>query len=115
MAREGTMAYDEGLAEILRADLAETAGLAEKQMFGGLAFMLHGNMLCGVHPGGPMFRVGKANEAFARAVPGVRPMAMTGRRMGGFVEMAPDSFADDTCRARVLALAFDFVEGLPAK
>ena len=56
------MAYDEGLAEILRGDLADLPGIAEKKMFGGMAFMLNGNMLCGVHQAGGMFRVGKANE-----------------------------------------------------
>jgi TfoX N-terminal domain len=109
------MAYDEGLAEILRGDLADLSGLREKRMFGGLAFMLHGNMLCGVHPGGGMFRVGKDNEQFALAVPGVRRMAFTGRPMGGFVEIDDDSLADDACRGRVMALALDFVQSLPAK
>jgi hypothetical protein len=109
------MAYDEGLAEILRSDLAELSGIGEKRMFGGLAFILHGNMLCGVHPGGGMFRVGKDNEQFALAVPGVRPMEFTGRRMGGFVEVDDDALSDDTSRGRVMALALDFVRSLPAK
>lgn len=109
------MAYDEGLAEILRGDLAGIGGVIEKRMFGGVAFMLDGNMLCGVRPGGGMFRVGKENEEFALAVPGVRPMEMTGRRMGGFVDVEDATLADDTCRGRVMALALDFVQGLPAK
>ncbi|GKY87930.1 TfoX/Sxy family protein [Sinisalibacter aestuarii] len=109
------MAYDEGLAEILREELAGMPGIGEKRMFGGIAFMLNGNMLCGVHPGGGMFRVGKDNEEFALAVPGVRPMAFTGRPMGGFVEIDDENLADDTCRRRVMALALDFVQSLPAK
>ena len=59
------MAYDEGLAELLRGDVAELGAIAEKKMFGGLCFMLNGNMLCGVHKGGAMFRVGKDNAAEA--------------------------------------------------
>ena len=109
------MSYDEGLADLMRGDLAETPGIAEKRMFGGLAFMLDGNMLCGVHPGGAMYRVGKDNEPFALAVPGAREMAFTGRRMGGFVELDDEAMADDTCRRRVLDLAFDFIRALPAK
>ena len=46
------MAYDEGLAEQMRADLGDLPGLSEKKMFGGIAFLQHGNMICGVHSGG---------------------------------------------------------------
>ena len=109
------MAYDEGLAEILRGDLADLPGIAEKRMFGGLVFMLDGNMLCGVHPGGGMFRVGKDGEAAALAVPGARPMAFTGRRMSGFIEVDDETLSDDAPRGRLMALALDFVRGLPAK
>ncbi|HEX9859375.1 MAG TPA: TfoX/Sxy family protein, partial [Paracoccaceae bacterium] len=66
------MAWDEGLAQLLRDDLAaDPAGgaVTEKKMFGGLAFLLHGHMVCGIHKGGAMFRVGKPNEAAALAVP----------------------------------------------
>lgn len=109
------MAYDEGLAEILRGDLAEMPGVSEKRMFGGLVFLLDGNMLCGVHPGGGMFRVGKDNEAAALAVPGARPMDFTGRPMGGFVDVSDDTLANDDHRARLMQLALEFVSALPAK
>ena len=109
------MAYDTGLAQILRDDLAEFDGLVEKNMFGGLCFMLNGNMLCGVHKGGAMFRVGKDNEADALAIDGVIPMAFTGRRMGGLVDMAEAAFADDRRRNDCMRLALDFVTALPAK
>ena len=109
------MAFEEGLVELMRGDLAEMPGLSEKRMFGGLAFMLNGNMLCGVHPGGAMYRVGKDNEPFALAVPGARRMDFTGRRMGGFVEADDDAMADDSRRARLTDLALDFVRALPAK
>ena len=109
------MAFDEGLAQILRDDLADMDGIVEKTMFGGLRFMLNGNILCGVHRHGAMFRVGKHNEAQAPAVHGVVPMAFTGRRMGGLVDMAEEAFIDDTRRADCMALALDFVSSLPAK
>ncbi len=109
------MAFDEGLAQILRDDLADLDGIVEKTMFGGLCFMLNGNMLCGVHRGGAMFRVGKDNEAQALAIDGVVPMAFTGRRMGGLVDMAEEAFIDDRRRADCMALALAFVGSLSAK
>jgi len=109
------MAYDEGLAELMRGDLAELPVITEKKMFGGIAFMLDGNMLCGVHPGGAMFRVGKDNEEFALAVIGARPMDFTGRRMGGFVDADGEAMADDAARGRLMDLALDFVRKLPPK
>lgn len=109
------MAYDEGLAEIMRGDLASLAGISEKKMFGGIAFMLNGNMLCGVHKGGGMFRVGKDNEGEALALEGAGPMEFTGRRMGGMVDVTDEALVDDTTRAALMALSLDFVKALPAK
>ncbi len=109
------MAYDEGLAEILRGDLAEVAGITERKMFGGLCFLLNGNMLCGVHQGGGMFRVGKDNAAAAMAVEGAGPMTFTGRPMGGMVDVTDDGLADDARREEWMRLAKDFVGSLPAK
>lgn len=109
------MAHDEGLAEILRGDLAEIDGITEKRMFGGLAFLRDGNMICGVHGRGTMFRVGKEHEAAALAMAGVRPMDFTGRRMGGFVEVEDELVADEARRGALMALALAFVRTLPAK
>lgn len=109
------MAYDEGLAELMRGDLGDLPGLSERKMFGGLCFLRDGNMICGVHAGGAMFRVGKDNEARARNLDGVGPMAFTGRPMGGMVDAGDAAMADDRIRARLVALALDFVSGLPPK
>jgi TfoX/Sxy family transcriptional regulator of competence genes len=113
------MPHDEGLAQILRDALADTPGVSEKRMFGGLCFLLNGNMLCGVHgdkigPGG-MFRVGKENEATALAIDGAGPMTFTGRKMGGMVDVTAEALADDAARAEWLRLALDFVGALPSK
>lgn len=109
------MAYDEGLAELMREELGVRDGLTEKRMFGGLAFLLHGNMVCGVHRGGGMFRVGKASEAEALARPGVEPMQFTGRRMGGMVDVTDEAMADDGTRAALMRLALTHAESLPPK
>ena len=105
------MAYDEGLAETFRAALAGRPGVSERRMFGGLAFMLDGNMLCGTYRDGGMYRVGKANEAAALALPHVRPMTMTGRAMPGLVEVDREAIADPELRGQLLGLALDFVGG----
>ena len=109
------MAYSEDSAQILRDRLDGFQGIEERRMFGGLAFMLQGNMLCGVHRGGAMFRVGKDNHAAALKIDGVRPMAFTGRPMGGMVEADGELLEDDARREAVLRLALDFVTGLPPK
>jgi hypothetical protein len=108
------MAWDEGLAQLLRDDLAGEP-VAEKKMFGGLAFMLHGHMVCGIHKGGAMFRVGKPNEAAALAVAGASPMMFTGRRMTGMIDLADDATADDARRGTVMAMALRFAKSLPPK
>jgi TfoX/Sxy family transcriptional regulator of competence genes len=109
------MAYDEGLAQILRDALAETPGISERKMFGGLCFLLHGNMLCGTYRDRGMYRVGPDGEPAALGLPHVRPMQMTGRRMTGIVEADAAAVTDDALREALLRLALDFVGGLPAK
>jgi TfoX/Sxy family transcriptional regulator of competence genes len=79
------MAYDEGLAQRIRDLLDERAGVSEKKMFGGLAFLLAGNMVCGVVGDELMVRVGAEAHDEAIAKRHARPMDFTGRPMKGFV------------------------------
>ncbi|OUS08679.1 hypothetical protein A9Q96_04395 [Rhodobacterales bacterium 52_120_T64] len=109
------MAYDEGHAQILRDLLSHTNGITEKKMFGGLCFMQNGNMLCGVHKDGGMFRVGKENEAAALAVNGVDTLSFTGRKMGGMVDISADTLGDETALSSLLRLAGTFVGKMPSK
>jgi len=109
------MAFDEGHAEILRELLRDHNGISERKMFGGLCFMQNGNMLCGVHKDGGMFRVGKANETAALDVPGVDPLSFTGRKMGGMVDISEETIADAQALQALLALADTFVGKMPAK
>ena len=64
----------EALAERLRGALAKRRGVTEKRMFGGVCFLLNGNMICGSTKSDFMFRVGRAKEAEALARKGARPM-----------------------------------------
>ena len=108
------MAYDAGLAEVFRDALsAET--VTEKTMFGGLCFLLGGNMVCGIFRQRPMFRIGPANTTAALALPGVGQMEMKGKPMMGYVDCSEEVFADDALRARLLDLATGFVKTLKPK
>ena len=108
------MAYDEGLAHLFREELADLR-VSEKRMFGGLAFMLQGNMVCGIYQGQPMFRIGAGNVAAALALDGVAQMMMKGKPMVGYVDCTDDCFADDTRRTTLLEMATGFVKSLPPK
>ncbi len=109
------MAYDEGHAQLMRDALGAAPGLSEKRMFGGLAFLLDGHMVCGVHERGAMFRVGKDAYAEALGIDGVREMAFTGRPMTGFVETDEAALAEDALLARLIGMSRAFVATLPPK
>lgn len=109
------MAYDPGLADLMRDDLHEVHGISEKVMFGGLCFLHFGNMICGVHKDGAMFRVGKPSEAEALQIPGAQPMTFTKRRMGGFVDADAELMADDGLRTTLMQLALQHAFALPPK
>lgn len=108
------MPFDPHLAEQLRAAFGRRAGVTEKRMFGGICWMLRGNMICGVETERYMFRVGPALEAEALARPGARPMAFTGKPMRGFVWVDADAAIDAGLEGWI-ALAERFVGALPPK
>jgi TfoX/Sxy family transcriptional regulator of competence genes len=83
------MAYDEDLAERIRELLATTAGVDEKRMFGGLAFLVHGHMaVCVSRQGGLMVRVPPEDTATLLARAHVEPMVMAGRETRGWIRVA---------------------------
>ncbi|WP_425044170.1 TfoX/Sxy family protein [Primorskyibacter sp. S87] len=108
------MPYSEHMAETMRADLGVEPGLAEKKMFGGLCFLLHGNMVCGVMRDGAMYRTGKDREDEA-IVAGARPLAFTGRKMGGMVEIDTGAFEDAALRATLTEFSLANAASLPPK
>jgi hypothetical protein len=85
------MARDKGLEELLRENLAGTPGLTQKAMFGGMAWLVNGNLLCGASDGGMLVRLGKDNDAWALNIPGIAQMTMQGRKMNGWVTGRPDA------------------------
>jgi TfoX/Sxy family transcriptional regulator of competence genes len=84
------VAFDEKLAGRVRALLNGKQGLAEKRMFGGVAFLLRGKMCCGVLNKDLVARVGVEGYRKALQRPHVRPMNFTGRAIKGFVYVSPE-------------------------
>jgi hypothetical protein len=108
------MPADPHLADMMRRALARRRGLVEKRMFGGICWMLHGNMLCGIAKDSFMFRVGRALEAEALARPGTRIMDFTGKPMRGFVLVEPDAAEDGGLEAWI-AFTAQYVAEMPPK
>jgi len=109
------MAYDEGVAERLREAFSSREDVIEKKMFGGIAFMVSGNMCCGVVNDTLMARVGADHYAAALNKPHAREMNFTGRPMKGFVFVAPKGFESDDDLESWVRLCLDFVATRPAK
>jgi hypothetical protein len=108
------MAYDEALAERVRTALAGEDGLTERKMFGGLAFMLHGNMACGIVKDELMLRLGPEGADRALDEPHVRQMDFTGRPMTGMVFVGAGGL-DDAGLTRWVGEATAYVRTLPPK
>ena len=109
------MAYDEALAERVREQLAAVPAVTEKAMFGGLAFLLEGNMAVGLSGDELMVRVGPDASDDALARPHTRPFDMTGRPMKGWILVAPEGVADDDDLTAWVARGVDFARSLPPK
>jgi len=109
------MAYDEALADRVRDAMAPRAELTERKMFGGIAFMIGGNMAVGVIDGDLMVRLdpGDAEQALSEA--NTRPMDFTGRPMKGMVFIEPAGTAADEDLAGWVDAGADFAGSLPAK
>jgi TfoX/Sxy family transcriptional regulator of competence genes len=109
------MAYDESLADRIRAHLSGHPGVTERKMFGGIAFMVSGNMAVGVSKDELMVRIDPDQQDDALAMPGVRVFDMTGRPMRGWVLVAPDSTGGDDDLRRWVDTGLDFAHSLPPK
>ena len=109
------MACDEKLVERIRASLADESDVVEKKMFGGLAFMLRGNMACGVTGDDLMLRVGKEHHEEALALPHAREMDFTGKPMRGFIFVAAEVCKTAKSLGQCLVLAREYAQTLPDK
>src|SRR5437868_3306773 len=97
------MARDKGLEELVHDELRSTPGITEKAMFGGWAWLLGGNLLCGAREDGMLVRLGKGNDAWALALDGVQPLLSQGRQMHGWIRADARVYGDDGMRGRLIA------------
>jgi len=109
------MAFSEALAERIRQRLARRKNVEEKKMFGGVGFLLNGNMLVGVWKDSLIVRLGPEEGDVALLEPHVKPFDITGRAMKGWVLVGPEGVEDEDQLSGWIQRAIKFVGKLPAK
>jgi hypothetical protein len=110
------VALDEALAERIRELLAPREAVTERKMFGGIGFMVGGNMACGVSSGRDLIvRLDPEEYKRALAEPNVRTFDMTGRQMRGWILVAPAAVEADEELAGWVDAGADYAASLPAK
>jgi TfoX/Sxy family transcriptional regulator of competence genes len=102
------------LTDCLRAELRGAGDVHEVRMFGGIGFMLNGNMVAAASKRGLLLRVGKASQSEALEMEGARVMTMRGRTMEGYVFIDPAALSAAVV-AKSLPLALAFVRGMAPK
>jgi TfoX N-terminal domain len=110
------VAYDEELADRIRELLGRQPRLTEKKMFGGLAFMIGGNMAVAASgQGGVLVRVDPTQSERLVATTNARPMEMRGRQMQGWLRVAPDDVRTTRQLAKWVELGATYARSLPPK
>ena len=109
------MAFDENLAERVRTLLTGTRGLVEKKMFGGVAFLVRGNMSVGVHGPDLIVRIAPDETDDALKLPGARIFDITGRPMKGWLLIANASLKEKPGLAGWVRRGVAYASALPAK
>ena len=109
------MAFDESLAGGIRDVLANKRNIEEKKMFGGIGFLLNGNMLVGVWKNSLIARIGPEVYEDALLEPHVKEFDITGKPMKGWVLIEQEGVVEDAQLKDWIERANKFVETLPAK
>ena len=109
------MAYSESLADRIRTIVARRRAITEKKMFGGVGFLLNGNMLVGVWKTSLIVRLGPDGYEEALQEPNVGEFDITGKPMKGWVMVEPDGIERDEQLSLWIERAIDFVKALPKK
>ena len=110
------MAFDLDLAERLRARLAGTAGVSERRMFGGLAFLVNGHMAVAASgQGGLLVRCDPARTGTYVTPPHVEPMVMRGREMDGWLRVDAEAVSTARELARWVSVGTKYASSLPPK
>ena len=109
------MPFDPGLSQRLDELLEGRKGFQKRKMFGGIGWLLNGNMCVGVYREWLIIRVGEAAAATLAGKRHVKPMDITGKPMKGWLMVAPEGVEEDANLARCAELAAGFVTTLPVK
>jgi TfoX/Sxy family transcriptional regulator of competence genes len=109
------MAFDEGLAERIRSVLDTRSDVDDRKMFGGIAFLVAGNMACGVMGDDLMVRMEPGDAEALESEPGARRFDMGGRPMKGWLLVAAEATADDGDLERWVRRGEAFAASLPPK
>jgi TfoX N-terminal domain len=110
------MAYDEGLAQRIREAVSGEPGLEERSMFGGLAFLVHGNLAVSASgQGGMLLRIDPADTDALTAQADVSRFRMRGRDMDGWLHVEPAAYASDEALVRWVETGLAYARSLPAK
>ena len=109
------MSYDEKLDARIRAALGPLPELEEKKMFGGVGFLVNGNMACGVNKNDLIVRVGAAKYEEALSRPHTRPFDMTGRPMSGWIVVEPQGCETESDLKAWVVQGLAFARSLPGK
>jgi hypothetical protein len=109
------MAYDGGLAQRVRELLEEIPGYDEKKMFGGICFLLHGHMACGVLKDEIIIRVGPEKYGECLKVRWCRVFDFTDRPMKGWIMVSPEGVEADQDLVEWVQKGVDFALSLPPK
>lgn len=109
------MAYDIAVADRIRERIGSRSGLIEREMFGGIAFMINGNMAVGVSGEELMVRVGKTAHEKALARPGARTFDMGARPMKGWISVSDEGYDSEEDFGYWVDQGVAYAEGLPAK
>ncbi len=109
------MAYNQVLSQRIADVLGPIEGLEIKKMFGGVCYLLHGNMLCGVVDERMIVRSGKERQAQALEQPHTRPFDYTGKAMAGWLMVEPAGLQDEAELADWVQVCLEFVRTLPPK
>lgn len=109
------MARNKGLEKLIASELTGVRGITTKPMFGGMAWLANGNLLCDAREAGMLVRLGKENDDWAIQHPGIARTVMGGRVMSGWVRAKEEAYANDALRAKLLQAALEFNRTLPWK
>ncbi|MFO1043265.1 MAG: TfoX/Sxy family protein [Planctomycetaceae bacterium] len=106
---------DSLLVERIRSIMKRYKGQSEKKMFGGICFMVNGNMCVGPWKGSLIVRLDKADHEATQSEPFVKPMDITGKVMKGWARIDPAGIATDEELQVWIKRAVEFSRTLPAK